>query len=58
MQEGDYVDGVVSLWVGLADSEDALAAYADYDNPRRPASTLASDFGTGRYDHDFMDMGV
>src|SRR5579872_3000844 len=58
MQEGSYVDGVVSLWVGTADSEDALAAYADYDSPRRPATTLASNFGTGRYDHDFMDMSV
>ena len=58
MQEGDYIDGVVSLWVGQAESETALAAYADYDASPRPAATLSSDFGTGRYDHDFMDIAV
>ncbi len=58
MQEGDYVDGVVSLWVGQADSWASLAAYADYDHPQPPSETLASDFGTGRYDHDFMDIAI
>lgn len=58
MREGDYKEGVVSLWVGQADSEAALAAYADYDASPRSRATLASDFGTGRYDHDFMDMAV
>jgi Immunity protein 22 len=58
MPEGDYVDGVVSLWVGQADSFTSLAAYADYDHPQPPSVTLSRDFGTGRYDHDFMDMAV
>ena len=35
-----------------------VEAYADYDYPQPPAATLAGDFGTGRYDHDFMDMGI
>ena len=58
MQEGEYIDGVVSLWVGQADSETALLDYADYDTAHRPSATLAADFGTGRYDHDFMDTAV
>jgi hypothetical protein len=57
-KEGDYIDDVVSHSVGWADSEAALAAYADYDDPSRLPATLASDFGTGRYDHDFMDIAV
>ena len=55
MRESDYVDGAVSLWVGQARSEAALAAYADYDNSSSAGSTLAGDFGTGRYDHDFLE---
>ena len=58
MNVGRNVEGAVSLWVGTAESEGALEAYADCDAPRHPARTLAGDFGTGRYDHDFMEIGI
>ena len=60
MQEGEEIEGNVSLWVGDAQSPDALDVYtdADYSNAGRHLSQFANDFGTGWYDHDFMDAYV
>ena len=61
MQEGDYVDGVVSLWVGFAPSYEALEGYVepDYASDAQPhVSPLATDFGTGWYDHDLLEISV
>jgi hypothetical protein len=50
-------EGVVSLWVGQADSPDALDAYLEFgyteDGDRIP-SPFAADFGI-RYDEDFRE---
>jgi len=56
MTESSFVQGAVSLWVGFAESKTALHSYSDCDTRRRPARTLEGDFGTGRYDHDFMEV--
>ena len=61
MREGEEIEGVVSLWLGHADSQDALQNYVemDYSNHvNHHLSPLAIDFGTGWYDHDFMDTAV
>jgi hypothetical protein len=58
MREGQEVEGVVSLWVGFSTSQDALENYVEMDySPSNISrlSRLAKDFGTGWYDHDFMD---
>lgn len=51
-------EGAVSLWVGHADSEEALDAYLltrySEDGDLIP-SPFASDFGTGYYDEDFRE---
>jgi hypothetical protein len=52
------VPGAVSLWVGISPSHDALRSYVEIDYSRggpRKLSQLDDDFGTGRYDEDFMD---
>ena len=57
MQE-TRIDGVVSLWVGVSPSQEALEDYVDIDYSSTvspPSSGLAHDFRTGFYDHDFMD---
>lgn len=58
MVESDFLGGAVSLWIGWTDSEASLAPYADFDHPHPAGRSLASDFGTGRYDHDFLEMGL
>ncbi len=58
MPEGKEVQGVVSLWVGVSPSQDALenCAEMDYSSDNiSHLSRLAKSFGTGWYDHDFMD---
>ena len=58
MQEDTRVQGAVSLWVGLSLSQEALENYVDMDystDDYPHLSRLAKDFGTGWYDHDFMD---
>ena len=58
MQEDKRVDGAVSLWVGVSPSEAALENYVDIDYSTSSLSHLsqfADAFGTGLYDHDFMD---
>jgi hypothetical protein len=51
-------EGVVSLWVGQADSADALDAYLQVgyseDGDFIP-SAFARDFGIGHYDEDFRE---
>jgi hypothetical protein len=50
------VPGAVSLWVGVSPSQDALWDYVEMDYSSADVlSQFARDFGTGHYDHDFMD---
>ena len=59
MQEGEEIQGAVSLWVGFSPSQDALEAYVeiDYTTDESPhLSRFSKDFGTGWLDEDFMDM--
>lgn len=61
MQENRRVQGAVSLWVGSSPSRDALQDYVDIDYSTTDLSRLsrfADDFGTGLYDHDFMETDV
>ena len=58
MQEGQDIQGVVSLWVGFSPAREVLEEYAQPDysvHDGLHVSKLARDFGTGWYDHDFMD---
>jgi Immunity protein 22 len=58
MEEDKRIDGAVSFWVGFSPSRDVLQEYAEPDysvNDGLHVSKLARDFGTGWYDHDFMD---
>jgi Immunity protein 22 len=61
MQEDKRVEGAVSLWIGFSPSQDALIDYVEADfstnNPSQ-LSQLAKDFGTGWYDHDFVDTTI
>ena len=61
MQDDRRVEGAVSLWVGYSPSHDALEDYVEADfttDDHPPVSPLGKDFGTGWYDHDFMEIGV
>jgi hypothetical protein len=58
MQKDKRVDGAVSLWLGFSPSRGALENYVEIDYSTTDLSRLsqlADDFGTGLYDHDFMD---
>jgi len=58
MQEDKRVDGAVSLWTGFSPSRADLANYVEIDystTEMSRLSQLADDFGTGLYDHDFVD---
>jgi hypothetical protein len=58
MHEDRRVEGAVSLWTGFSPSRDALQDYVEIDfstNDYPHLSRLGKAFGTGWYDHDFMD---
>ncbi len=59
MEVDKRVEGAVSLWVGSSPSRDVLEDYVEIDfstDDHPHVSRLGKDFGTGWYDHDFMDI--
>ena len=55
------IPGAVSLWVGVAPSQEELMKYVDINYSTNDASWIsqfADDFKTGYYDEDFMEVWV
>ena len=61
IREGDYVEGVVSLWVGVSPSREALEKYTEIDystNDMSRVSPFADDFGVGFCDEDNSEADI